>query len=138
MLQALLQERCKLKVHKETRLLPVYTLLTTRGGAKLQRATEEGISNCVVQSDPPTRALVCQKTPILGLVNALANMLHNSVIDKTGLSGAYDFTLAWEAGNDDFASILPDALEGMGLRIDTKKNLTEVMVVDSAERPSGN
>jgi uncharacterized protein (TIGR03435 family) len=65
-------------------------------------------------------------------------MLHNPVIDKTGLSGAYDFTLGWETGNDDFASVLPDVLEGMGLRIDSKKNLTEVLVIDGAERPSGN
>ena len=40
MLQALLEERFKLMLHRETRQLPMYELTIAKGGAKLQRAKE--------------------------------------------------------------------------------------------------
>jgi len=65
-------------------------------------------------------------------------MLGSPVVDKTGLLGNYDFTLAWETGNPDFAAVLPEALDGMGLKVDVKRSPTDVIVVDGAERASQN
>jgi uncharacterized protein (TIGR03435 family) len=138
MLQRLLEGRFKLRVHKENKLLPTYTLLKAHGGSKLQKAKEGGNSNCAFTTEPPRSQLVCQKTPILGLINFLANMLRSPVIDKTELSGSYDFTFTWETGDADFDSVLPGALNEIGLKLESKKAPTEIVIVDSAERASEN
>jgi uncharacterized protein (TIGR03435 family) len=72
----------------------------------------------------------------VALANAISNLLQSPVVDKTGLSGFYDFTLSWEG--DDILSAVPDAMERLGLKLETKKVRAEVLVIDSVERPSGN
>lgn len=138
MLRKLLEDRFQLRVHTESRMLPSYALLVGREGARLQPAKEGERSNCALSAGLPRSELVCVGTPVLGLVNALSNMLQSPVSDKTGLAGNYDFTLAWDTGNPDFAAALPEALEGMGLKVDVKKSPTDVIVVDGAERASQN
>jgi uncharacterized protein (TIGR03435 family) len=57
-------------------------------------------------------------------------------VDQTGLTGEYDFALNWEG--DDMYSAVPDALEKFGLKLQMRKVPTEVIVIDSVERPSDN
>lgn len=80
--------------------------------------------------------LVCRHIQIATLTNALAIMLRGQVGDQTGLTGAYDFALSWEG--DDMYSAVPDAMEKFGLKLEMKKVPTEVIVIDSVERPSDN
>lgn len=134
MLRRLLEDRFQLRVHTESRLLPSYTLLVGRDGARLQAAKEGVRTNCALSAGLPRSELVCVGTPVLGLVNALSNMLRSPVADRTGLAGNYDFTLAWDTGNPDFAEILPEAAEALGLRIEPGKSQADVIVVDGAER----
>ncbi len=63
-------------------------------------------------------------------------MLGSPVVDQTGLTGSYDFTLNWDG--DDMYSAVPDALEQFGLKLEMKKVPTQVFVIDSVERPSEN
>ena len=61
---------------------------------------------------------------------------HGPGVDRTGLTGLYDFTLTWdnEAGPD-----LETALrEQLGLRMQSEKVPTSYFVIDSAKRPSAN
>ena len=74
MLQVLLEDRCHLKLHRESKLLRKYTLTAPRGGSKLHKAGNKEKDNCVLNLDSPKRELVCQKSPILGLANALSNL----------------------------------------------------------------
>jgi uncharacterized protein (TIGR03435 family) len=136
MLQTLLEDRCHLKLHRESRLLRRYTLMAARGGPKLQKAGHEEKDNCALNLDSPKKELACQKSPILGLANALSNLLQSPVVDETGLSEFYNFTLSWEG--DDILSAVPDAMERLGLKLEMKKVPTEVLVIDGVERPSGN
>jgi len=136
MLRTLLEDRCHLKMHRESKLLRRYTLMAARGGPKVQKAGNEEKDFCVLNMDSPKKELVCQKSPILGLANALSNLLQSPVVDETGLSGFYDFTLSWEG--DDILSAVPDAMERLGLKLEMKKVPAEVLVIDNVERPSGN
>jgi uncharacterized protein (TIGR03435 family) len=136
MLQTLLEERFQLRIHRETKLLPSYTLRTAAGGAKLERAKEDGTDRCDRAMEGNKYELECQHIQIATLTNALAIMLHGPVVDETGLTGDYDFALNWEG--DDMYSAVPDAMEKFGLKLQMKKVPTEVIVIDSVERPSDN
>jgi len=61
-----------------------------------------------------------------------------TAIDKTGLTGFYDFTLEWEAGDDAESSLLRALREQLGLRLSSEKAPVDVLVIDRAEQPSEN
>jgi uncharacterized protein (TIGR03435 family) len=122
MMQAMLAERFKLKVHHETKELTVYDLVIAKGGFKLKEADPNSASpnaapnagspNAMATSPngmrPPDGAprkgmmrmgmgdLNAQGIPIPSLANFLAQMLHKQVRDKTGLTGSYDIQLKWQ------------------------------------------
>lgn len=136
MLQTLLEDRFQLKIHRETKLLPSYTLLTAAGGAKLEHAQEGGTDRCDRTMEADRYELTCRHIQIVTLTNALAILLRGPVVDQTGLMDDYDFALSWEG--DDPYSAVPDAMEKFGLKLEMKKAPTEVIVIDSVERPSDN
>ena len=78
-------------------------------------------------------------------LSALADRLSGSVfqlgrpvVDRTGISGLYDFTLDW-ASDDSAPSLFTALQEQLGLRLEAQKGTVEVLVVDSMERkPSAN
>jgi uncharacterized protein (TIGR03435 family) len=132
MLQPLLEERFQLKVHRETKELPVYTLSVAKGGAKLQKA------DCLDpdSDNPPPPPVSGGKRPnfcgdigggangsnrtldgfgitIKALVErTLPNITGRVVIDKTGLTETFNVHLEWSpdipperiAGSDSAAS----------------------------------
>ena len=140
MLQTLLEDRFQLKIHRETKLLPSYTLRTAAGGARLEHAQEAGTDRCNRTVDHTmdggTYELVCRHIQVVTLTNALAILLRGPVVDQTGVAGDYDFTLGWE-GDDPYAAV-PDAMEKFGLKLEMKKVPTEVIVIDSVQQPSEN
>jgi uncharacterized protein (TIGR03435 family) len=94
-----------------------------------------------------------QGIPIASFVNLLSFQLGRTVIDKTGLTGSYDFVLQWTLEeNGSFKSIdgatpTPESSgpsiftaiqEQLGLKLESQKGLGEVLVVDHAEKPSEN
>src|SRR5437868_11443776 len=99
-LRPLLADRFKLKIHTETRQLPVYELVVAKGGSKLKEATPgDTYANGVKGPDGVGRGgmmrvgrgqLTAQGVPMSSLVNMLSQQLHRTVIDKTGLTGKYD------------------------------------------------
>jgi uncharacterized protein (TIGR03435 family) len=106
MLQALLADRFKITVHRETRELPVYTLNIAKNGTKLQAAKPgDAYANGIKDPDgslggPGAMSggvfdgwITAQAVTIAGLAGELTHMLGRPVRDKTGLTGAYDFEL---------------------------------------------
>ena len=75
-----------------------------------------------------------QASPLKVLVNMLANTVGGPVLDQTGLDGVYDYTFEWP----DSGSSLVDSIEQLGLKLESKKEAVEVLVIDRAERPSSN
>ncbi|HEV2690592.1 MAG TPA: TIGR03435 family protein [Bryobacteraceae bacterium] len=119
MFQALLADRFKLRFHRETRELPVYVLMVSKHGSRLQTAKA---GSCVPWDGKtmPPRTPPGQKSPVYcgffnrgidawlnrtlagvgvgipGLVGEISQKLDRVVIDKTGLTGKYDIHLVWD------------------------------------------
>ena len=151
MLQSLLAQRFHLKVHQEIRDEPVYELVLAKGGPKLKdSAGGENESERIGRG-----TFTATATPIALLLKPLSQVLGRSIIDKTGLTGSYDFTLQWTPDSGQYRSLggapIPDppadsdsvslftALqEQLGLKLESAKGSVEIIVIDSAEKPSEN
>lgn len=103
-----LTERFGLKYHTEKRELPVYALVVAKGGPKLAEANQKPDAKNVGKSSPgklmmgPGR-LTAEGSTTEFLANALSHQVERRVVDKTGLTGSYDFQLTWapEQGGGD-------------------------------------
>lgn len=111
MMQALLEDRFKLKIHRDTRAVPVYELTVAKGGHRLQAAQA---GKCVT-SDPgspepgkpwtppcgafnepsPNGGLYTYGQTMEGLCKQFAGSLRRDVVDKTGIAGTFDIHLDW-------------------------------------------
>jgi uncharacterized protein (TIGR03435 family) len=141
MLQALLADRFKLKAHRETKELPVYSLVVAKNGPKLtvHSGTDGASTNTSHGSGKAT--LVAMQVSMAGLADRLGRDLGAAVVDNTGLKGEYDVKLEW-APNQTADSALPSLFialqEQLGLRLESTKGPVEVVVIDSAEKASEN
>jgi len=173
MLQALLEERFKLRVHRETREVSVYRLTVAKGGLKLRRVEEGSCTPhdyaALLLSPEPGQKPICGNggfgrrgnlvvAEIPGISidefsKRLTFRLDRPVIDKTGVTGLFDFHLEFApdmstpqllgqpadpsepaAGQSIFTAIQKQ----LGLRLESAKGPREFLVVDSAEKPSEN
>src|SRR6185312_13638313 len=100
MTQSLLADRFQLKVHHESKEMPMYALVIAKGGLKLKDADlngtkgPDGVPHGGGWSSSDGQ-LTAHGIPISGLANFLSRNLHREVVDKTGLTGKYDFKLKW-------------------------------------------
>ena len=92
MLQPLLADRFKLKVHKETKLRPIYELVIAKNGPKLKEAKpgDTGTKGTNRDSRPGMTLIARQGIPIAMLADRLSETLHRTIVDKTGLTGKYE------------------------------------------------
>lgn len=171
MKESLLASRFKLKVHFEMRELPVYELVVAKGGAKL-KTMDAGIRSTPFASSGyfdtfgPNNGLTVsrdgQGRHMLAKGMALDRVAQDfqevgddtggrTVVNKTGLTGQYDFTLDWmpeqgaaapgvdgAAAASEGPSIFTALQEQLGLRLVPAKGMVEVIVIDSIERPTEN
>lgn len=149
--QSLLADRFKLKVHFETRVMPVYALVVAKGGPKLTPAKDgepSKLSSLHNQqgTEITAQAVTLDQVADSPLWTPIGGRL---VMDQTGLKGAYDFTLqsganqlvSPGAGQEDGADapFLFTALrEQLGLQLVPSKAPLEVIVIDHIEPPSAN
>jgi uncharacterized protein (TIGR03435 family) len=161
MLQTLLEERFQLKVHRETKELPVFVLTVARSGLKMQPTKEgsclsprdvpsqPGSTPCGprrVRSGSPTTIAIGGRGMTVPYIfgGIIGNMLGGPVVDKTGLQGQFDFTLEWTPGGINAPadatgpSIFTAVEEQLGLKLTSGKGPVEVIVIDHVERPSAN
>jgi bla regulator protein BlaR1 len=164
MLQALLADRFQLKLHRDTKELPEYALVVAKNGSKLHEAKPgDTYANGFKGPDGGGGAgmmfmggdggpVTGQAIPIANLVHLLARQLGRTVVDKTGLTGNYDFTLKWAPdesqgppGMDNGPppdssgpSLFTAIQEQLGLRLEAQKGPVEILVIDHVERPSDN
>jgi uncharacterized protein (TIGR03435 family) len=137
MLQNLLADRFRLKLHRESKEVPIYALVAAKNGPKLNESAP-GIQGSIGMSNGH---LSGKGVPLSALVDRLSGsvfQLGRPVVDRTGISGLYDFTLDW-ASDDSAPSLFTALQEQLGLRLEAQKGTVEVLVVDSMERkPSAN
>jgi bla regulator protein BlaR1 len=91
MLQPLLQDRFNLKFHHETREMPVYVLVLAKGGSKLKPAGDD--TTKMPRMMMGIGSLEANGAQMDMLTHVLSGQVGRTVIDKTGLTGKYDFSL---------------------------------------------
>ena len=174
MVQALLAERFKLRVHTATQNLPVYALRLARADGRLGPKLTPAAVDCDALEAARSRgetpvipprvgerpACGAQANPgrllvgdyrIGAFARNLGGYVGRPVLDRTGLTERYDFELLWTPDEPPPAGVsvppwydpngpsLPAALtEQLGLKLDATTGPVEVLVIDSAERPTEN
>ena len=150
-LQTLLADRFQLKVHRETREWPEYTLVVARGGARLKEP-DSGVGNGI---NSGCGVMKGTRTTMSNLAMVLSRQMERPVLDRTGLSGLYDFEMNYTPDNGcgsrqpdggtansetltDRPSIFTAIQEQLGLKLESIKGPVEVIVIDSVEKPEPN
>lgn len=131
MFQRLLTERFQLKFHWEDRSVKAYALVVDKKGPKLKAA--EGSEPLVGISRFRLNAK-CKSMD--DLANILMRWTDRPVIDRTGLTGNYDFTLDWRPadGSAGASSSALDVLPDLGLKVVAQTISLRYLVIDSANR----
>jgi uncharacterized protein (TIGR03435 family) len=169
MLQALLISRFKLVFHRDSKELPVYWLSIAKNGPKIHEAKpgdtypngipavggRGGTGVMMMSGGIGTLTVTAQAVPIGNLLRTLATAVGRPVLDKTTLTGLYDFTLTYapdpgqlqglsggapgsQPSDPESPSVFTAVQEQLGLKLDSGKGPVEIFVVDHLERPSGN
>jgi uncharacterized protein (TIGR03435 family) len=178
MVASLLEDRFKMVFHRETRELPAYALVVAKGGLKMKEVPPDpdGVDTSKVDVNVTTGArgatvdlgggasiayglnkLEARKVNILSILDSLSKFLDRPVVDETGLTGRYNFTLEYSVselktmvrGNGGDASQIPDfggdqpsiftSVEALGLRFEPRKAPVPVIVIDSIQKtPTAN
>ena len=145
--RALLAGRFNLASHKETRESAIYELHVDKNGPRVEALKETDA----------TLGISFRGNEILGnggdmheLGLLLSSQVQKPVVDKTGLTGKYNFTLQWSPEQlspvpgtptgdaDKSPSIFAALREQLGLRLDIARGALEVLVIDRVEKPSEN
>ena len=148
MMQSMLVDRCKLKFHRTTKGLPIYELTPAKGGPKLQEAKPDEYSG----TSSSDTFLKVTATTMPQLAEQLSAHFNRTVVDKTGLTGKYDFTLHYAPDHDEPApgygpgaaqpdsgpSIFSAIQDQLGLKLVAGKGPVEMIVIDHIEPPSPN
>ena len=155
MVQNLLADRFALLFHHDQKVLPVLLLTVSKGGPKLKPSAADPGAPPMVFFPGKWGTLVGRNARIGDFVNQIqSSVLDRPVIDETGLTGRYDFTLKWTPDESQFSRVDerippptdPDAApplftamqEQLGLKFESTKAPADVIVIDRMEKPSSN
>lgn len=157
MVQKLMADRFQLKFHHEKRDLSVYAIIAGKNGPKLTKSQGDpnGLPGLFFSRLQPAVLNVRNATmaDFAGVMQSAA--LDRPVVDQTGLSGRYDFTLTWTPDESQFGGLgvrvpppakdanAPPGLftaiqEQLGLKLKPTRAPAEVIVIDHVEKPSPN
>lgn len=159
MLRTLLAERFQLTFHREQKIFSVYALevagKASKPDVKLKPTTAAATDPAtmgpgVVHPDrivlPARNATMTAFTSILQRA-----ILDRPVVDRTDLTGRYDFELEWAPDETQFGGAVPSASDAaptaplfiaiqqqLGLRLVPEKSPMAALIIDHAEKPSSN
>jgi uncharacterized protein (TIGR03435 family) len=147
MIQRMLEDRFQLKVHYETKQLPIYALVVGKR-ANLQESKGEE-PEVIMRNNYGLMTGVRATMPMFA--SALSKRVERQVVDETGLKGAYNFKLEFtpdQKGSEpdehrapptgDHPSIFTALQEQLGLKLEAKNGPVQVLVIDRAEKPTKN
>jgi uncharacterized protein (TIGR03435 family) len=155
LMQSLLADRFKVVVHQETRIEPGFSLVVAKGGPKFKEAVPTPPGQT---PKPPiimdNGILTFNGYPIERLAVVLSQLMGQPIVDNTRLTGKYEFTIPWTEsefkvttsittvdandGGDSATSIFTVLQEQLGLRLESEKVPTDVIVIDHVEEPTPN
>ena len=164
MMRSLLEERFKLATHSETREMPIYELVMARPdrrlGPKLQASSVDceamrgrGRGGPPPEPPPPSERPLCGirfspaslaggGMPMAQFARVLSQAVQRVVVDRTGLTGNFDFDLAWtpdqmaRGADATGASIFTAVQEQLGLKLEATRGPVDVLVIDRVEHPT--
>ena len=143
MLQTLLAERFRLKLRREIRKRDAFVLELAKKGPKLEPSTKPPGSYRNLHGRMEAASVTMGQ-----FTDALSRELGTPVIDRTGLSGAFNFTLVWNpdsprtfelgtgAASDADGELFYAIRQQLGLTLKERRMPIEVLVIDHAEKPS--
>ena len=141
MIQALLADRFQLKVHRERKELPVFALVVGKNGPKLSEPDPSKPGMRTMGNATGLHITAWQST-MQQLADQLSNTAGRPVLDKTGLTGTYawklDFSPDVAAPDSGIPTMSTAVQDQLGLRLEAQKAPIEILVIDSAEKPSAN
>jgi uncharacterized protein (TIGR03435 family) len=157
LLQSLLADRFHLLVSHQSKELPAYALAVAKGGPKFQEAKPDDKGPDIGVGPGQLTFRAC---PMATVVTVLSNQMGRTVVDQTGLKGNYNFTVQWrkdqtmsgmpreqvggvpapDAAPLDYSgpSFFTALQEQLGLKLESTKIPTDVIVIDHIERPTEN
>jgi uncharacterized protein (TIGR03435 family) len=162
MVQSLLADRFKLKVSTLEKVLPVNAMVVAKNGPKLTATApdKQHLPWLWGGSRGELHAASVSMDMFAGWLSGKADAGGRVVVNKTGLSGVYDFTLKWTpmgraagastasnasaqgAGGRDIDAAGPSLLtaltEQLGLKLEPSKAPVQVLAIDHVEQPSAN
>jgi len=149
LLQVLLAERFHLSIHRDLKEQAVYALILRKGGPKLRQSREAGKTSLRQRG----YSFTFTNAAMSNLVGVLSQVTGRKVLDRTGLSGQYDFTLTYtpdrvgaghEGSTASAADSIPDSgfpdsvftalREQLGLNLEAQKSQIEYIVIDRLDR----
>ena len=176
MIANLVKDRFKLVTHAETREMPVYNLVFARADRRFGPAMKESSAECRAKllarleasrrgapaqlgaADPCTNVKLApasvdargSQMPLLA--SLLTQSVGRTVIDKTGLTSYYDYTLKWTpdpgsrgllaspdapppAPDPDAPDLFTAVQEQLGLKLESARGPVEIVVIDHVEKP---
>jgi uncharacterized protein (TIGR03435 family) len=136
MLQALLIERFQLRLHREQKEMQVYVLSAGKGAPKFEKSAGE------LSYDMSNNHRVLKNQTMAQLSDFLSLTVQRPVFDRTGLAGTYNFPLdismeelgGINANPDSPALSIFTIVEGIGLKLESRKEQVEIIVVDSGNK----
>jgi uncharacterized protein (TIGR03435 family) len=170
MQQSLLAERFHLVLHHETRDFPAYDLVVAKGGTKLKESAAStpapasspppspfavdkngfpqlppGVATWAVMNGPGHSRLAAHQQPASALTIMLSPMLRRPILDKTGLTKLYDYTMDYnprpdaaappaDNGEEPAPDISVAIQQQLGLKLEDKKEPFDVLVIDPVDR----
>ena len=159
MLRALLADRFKLVAHTETREAPIFALVLARRDGRTGPGLRQAALDCVaaeatgrvIPPPEPDQPATCESEisdrikgrgqPMSALARMLTAFVQRRVVDRTGLSGGFDFDLQFEAAAsgptvDAAGNVITALQEQLGLRLESTRAPVEFVVVDKVESPT--
>jgi uncharacterized protein (TIGR03435 family) len=154
MLRALLTDRFKLAFHRKEQVFSIYELSALSGAPKLKQSTAPPDEPAALISTvyPQKIVLPARNASLDDLASLLQRaILDRPVVNRTGLTGRYDFDLEWAPDETQFGGDVPVApsdapsaplfiaiQEQLGLKLEATRGPVSALIVDSAEPPSAN
>jgi uncharacterized protein (TIGR03435 family) len=155
MIRLLLTERFKLSFHRDKREMPVYAIVVGPNGHKLTKNDNNpnGLPGMLFRglgNLPVTNATIADFAGVMQ-----SAVMDRPVVDKTGLTGRWDFVIRWTPDESQFGGLGvrvppptddPNAPPGiftaftdqLGLKLDPTRAPVDVIVIDKVERVSDN
>jgi len=155
-IQKILADRFKLAFHRDKKELSVYALAVGKAGPKLTKSTGDPDGLPSLGFRGRLGALAVRNANMKDFTGLMqGTVLDRPVIDQTGIEGRWDFTLDWTPDEFQFTSFgangppqpkdetpHPDLYtaiqQQLGLKLESTKAQTEVLVFDKVEKPPEN